>query len=580
MARVSIRKFFKISVSFLSHPNPAPALIQPSRASHVSSLSHFRYSPKAHSLYKKNLDYLDSCQSLTHLFQIQANLITSGLLQHPSFSGRFMKICSHFSVLDYVVLVFRCIVFPSTFVVNTVIKAYACSSVPQKAVIFYFEMLEYGFFPSSFSFPPLFSGCAKLKCLNLGEKCHGQVVKNGVDGVLPVQNSLIHFYACCGLMESVLKIVVNMSVRDVVSWNTIIDSFAKLGELDLAHKLFDTMPQRNVVSWNIMMTGYLDLGNPGNGLKLFREMVKLGFKGNETTMVNVLTACGRSARLKEGKSVHGTLVRESGNLSLIVNTSLIDMYCRCGRVDNARSVFDRMPMKSLVSWNAMILGHCIHGNPKDGLNLYDQMTSKSSRLEDGKTHMTNKWSLGNCDGIIPDEVTFIGLLLACAREERLTEGRNYFGQMIDVYGVKPNFVHYWCMASILDKVGQRKEAIELLQDMPVVKDASPESSLWADLFSSCRFQGDTILGEQLAKRLIEQDPQNFSYHVLLVNVYAVAGKWEDVARIKAVMKENGIKRIPGCSLEDLTGIVQKMKLGAKWQEFTDSCQLRSSEVND
>lgn len=490
-----------------------------------------------------------------------------------------MEICSHFSELDYVVLVFRCIVFPSTFVVNTVIKAYACSCV-QKTVIFYFEMLGYGFFPNSFSFPPLFSGCAKSKYLNLGQKCQGQVVKNGVDGVLPVQNSLIHFYGCCGLMESVVKIFVNMSVRDVVSWNVIIDSFAKLGELDLAHKLFDAMPRRNVVSWNIMMTGYLDLGNPGNGLKLFREMVKLGFRGTETTMVNVLTACGRSARLKEGKSVHRTLIRESGSLSLIVNTSLIDMYSRCGRVDNARLVFDRMPIKSLVSWNAMILGHCIHGNPKDGFNLYDQMIRENTGLEDGNIHMTNKWSLGNCDGIVPDEVTFIGLLLACAREERLTDGRKYFRQMIDMYGVKPNFGHYWCMASILDKVGQRKEAIQLLQDMPVVKDASPESSLWADLFSSCRFQGDTFLGEQVAKQLIEQDPQNCSYYVLLVNVYAVAGKWEDVARTKAVMKENGIKRVPGCSLEDLTGIVQELKVGAKWQEFTDSCQLRFSEVTD
>ena len=94
----------------------------------------------------------------------------------------------------------------------------------------------------------------------------------------------------------------------------------------------------------------MDLRNPENGLKLFKEMVKLGFKGNETIMVNVLTACGRSARLKEGKSIRGTVIRESEILSLIVNTSLIDMYSRCERVDNAQLVFDRMPMKSLVSW--------------------------------------------------------------------------------------------------------------------------------------------------------------------------------------------------------------------------------------
>ncbi|KAL3527244.1 hypothetical protein ACH5RR_011900 [Cinchona calisaya] len=111
-------------------------------------------------------------------------------------------------------------------------------------------------------------------------------------------------------MDCVRQVLVNMSVRDIVSWNTMTDSFAKLGELGMAHKLFDAMSERNVISWNIMMSGHLNLGNPGNALKLFRGMLKLGFRGNETTMVNMLTACGRSARLKEGKSVHGILFRE------------------------------------------------------------------------------------------------------------------------------------------------------------------------------------------------------------------------------------------------------------------------------
>lgn len=580
MARVSIRQFFKISFTFLSHSNSTPALIQPSKPSSYSSLSNFKSSSKTHSLYKQTLDFLDSCQSLSHLFQIQAHLVTSGLLQRPSFSGRFIRTCSDLCELGYTVLVYRFIEFPSTFCVNTVIKAYACSSEPQEAVIFYFEMLKDGFLPNSFSFPSLLSACAKTGCLNLGQKCHGQIVKNGVDCVLPVQNSLVHFYGCCGLMDCVRQIFVNMSARDMVTWNTIIDSFAKVGDLGIAHKLFDAMPERNVISWNIMLTGYLNLGNPGNALKLFRDMLKLGFRGNETTMATVLTACGRSVRLKEGKSVHGTLFREFGNLNLIINTSLIDMYSRCGRLEAAQLIFDRMPLKNLVSWNAMILGHCVHGNPKDGLNLYDEMISGYSRLEDGKLHMSNKMKQCDHDGILPDEVTFIGVLLACAREEWLAEGSKYFRQMTDMFGVEPSFAHHWCMANILDRVGKRKEAIELLRDIPVGKDASPEMSLWAGLFSSCRFEGDVLLGEQLAKDLIEQDPRNFSYFELLVNVYAVAGKWEEVSKTKAMMKENGISRIPKCSLEDLTGIVHKMEVGDKWQEILDNCHVKSQEVND
>ncbi|CAI9110978.1 OLC1v1011103C1 [Oldenlandia corymbosa var. corymbosa] len=462
-----------------------------------------------------------------------------------------MAISSNLCEPDYTFLIFKCVDFPSVFCVNTVIKAYACSYAPEKAVFFYFEMLKNGFLPNSFSFPPLLSVCAKMRSLNLGHKCHGQVVKNGVDGILEVQNSLLHLYASCGLLTSVRQILVDMPVKDSVSWNTIMDGFIRADELDMAQKLFDAMPQRNVISWNIMMTAFLDLGKPGNGLKLFREMVKSGFKPNETSMVNVLSACGRSARLKEGKSVHRALIKDFENHSVIVGTSLIDMYSKCGRLDAAQFVFERMPVKNLVSWNAMILGHCIHGNPQDGLNLYREMLSRSSSS-------SKQFKSSDQNRIVPDEITFIGVLLACAREGRLTEGRSYFTQMVEAFGLKPNFAHYWCMANILDRADHREEAIELLRNLPFSEDASPEILFLARLFGSCRFEGNVVLGEQLAKHLIEQDPQNFSCFALLVNLYAVAGKWEEVSVTKEMMKEKGIKRNPGCGLKDMNEIVHQM----------------------
>ncbi|KAK4380895.1 Pentatricopeptide repeat-containing protein [Sesamum angolense] len=253
----------------------------------------------------------------------------------------------------------------------------AAASQPQKrgyhreAVDFYVDMLRGGnFSPNSFTFPPLISACTKLGCSSLGQMCHGQALRFGVDNVLPVQNSLIHFYACCGLMDVAWKVFEGMLTKDSVSWNTIIDGFSKIGEMGLAHKLFDTMPTKNVVSWNVMMTGYLNFRKPGNALKLFREMVVQGFESNDTTAVNVIAACGRSSRLKEGRSVHGFLVKAFISLSLIIDTALIDMYSKCGRVDLAQAIFNRMPSKNLVSWNAMILGHCVNAIHLMGLNLY------------------------------------------------------------------------------------------------------------------------------------------------------------------------------------------------------------------
>ncbi|KAK2973678.1 hypothetical protein RJ640_022135 [Escallonia rubra] len=500
---------------------------------------------------------------MTHLVQIQAQLFTSGLFQNPSFSGRILKLSLDFCHVNYTVSIFQCIRDPDTFCVNAVIKAYSCSSLPHQAVEFYFEMLQNGLFPNGYTYSPLISACAKTECLGLGQKCHGQAVKNGVDSVLPVQNSLVNMYACCGVIEVATKVFVEMPVRDLVSWNSIVNAFVKFGDLHVAHCLFDAMLYKNVVSWNVMLVGYLNGGNPGSGLKLFRKMACMGIRGNDTTMVTVLTACGRSARWREGRSVHGFIIRTLVNLSLIIDTALIDMYSKCKRADVGRIVFDRMPIKNLVCWNAMILGHCIHGNPEDGLSLYSKMVSKT-RPEVRKVDFDEGVEP---DGqLLPDEITFVGVLCASARQGLLTEGRNYFGQMTDVFDIKPNFAHYWCMANLFASVGLMQEAVELLGNMPVDMEMSSESSLLAGLLGSCRFKGDVMLGERIAKALIEENPGNELSHAFLLNIYAVAGCWEDVARMKDLIKERGVRRVPGCSLADLKEIVHNLKVGEQWKQ--------------
>lgn len=237
-------------------------------------------------------------------------------------------------------------------------------------------MLGSGFVPNSYTFPPLVNSCAKAGSSGDGEKCHGQVVKNGVDAVLHVRNTLLHMYASCGLLGCARQMFDAMSERDLVSWNSMVDGHVKTGDLVSARRLFDEIPEKNVVSWNIMIAGYLRGGNPGSGMKLFREMGRNGVRGTVTTMVSVVTACGRSARLKEGRSVHGFWVRNFLEGSLIFETALIDMYCKCGRSEAASRVFNAILVRNVVCWNAMILGHCIHGCPEDGLALFEEMVGK------------------------------------------------------------------------------------------------------------------------------------------------------------------------------------------------------------
>ncbi|GAA0154220.1 hypothetical protein LIER_12271 [Lithospermum erythrorhizon] len=285
------------------------------------------------------------------------------------------------------------------------------------------------------------------------------------------------------------------------------------------------MPDKNVVLWNIMITGYLKYGNPRNGLKLFRKMMEVGCRGNHVTMVNAITACSWSARLKQGKSVHAWLIRRHVNFT---NSGLLE----------------RNDSRELYPWNPLV-----------GLSLFTEMIADS---REGKS-------------ILPDEITFIGVL--CAREGLLTQGRKFFSLMEDAFNMKANFAHHLCMANLYAKVGLLREAVGVLRDIKLDTDALPESSLFAGLFTSVHFQGNGNLGEKIAKELTEQDPLNFSYYALLVNVYAVSGRWEEVIQTKDLMKSMGILKVPGCSLKDLQEVVQNTKVEEEWQSREDVLAL-------
>nr|XP_043616553.1 pentatricopeptide repeat-containing protein At3g51320 [Erigeron canadensis] len=496
------------------------------------------------SIKDKILNLIQICQNPSQFHQIHTHFITSGFFQNPSLAGRLLKLSLNFCHFNYTLFIFKCIHFPDTFCVNTVIKGYGNGN---EAVRFYYEMLGNDgvlFKPNCFTFSCLISSCTKTGGLGLGKECHGQAVKFGVDRSLFVENALIHMYGCFGENEVAWKVFDEMSVRDLVSWNSMVDGYVKVGEMGFAHNLFDEMPERNVVSWNALMKGYLDWKNPGMVLKLFRKMVEEGVRGNDTTVVSVVTACGRSLRLKEGRSVHDFVVRMWKDASLIIGTVFIDMYSRCGRSDIAQVIFDGMLVKNLVCWNTMITGHSIHGNPKHGLRLFHKMLKVD---------------------LIPDEVTYVGVLCACARLGLLPEGKNHFLEMTKVFNLKPNFAHYWCMANIFASHGLVNDAVEFLKTMPVDINMSPQSSFWAGLLGSCRFQGDMAVGEQIAKALIEEDPLNHRFYVLLYTIYAVAGRWDDVTWMKCMMKERGVS-VPGFSLVELTEIVNSLEVRDKWED--------------
>jgi pentatricopeptide repeat protein len=171
-----------------------------------------------------------------------------------------------------------------------------------------------------------------------------------------------------------------MPFRDIASHNTMMTAYAAATSIDAARRLFDGMPLRNAVSWNVMINGYVKAKRPEQALEVVRWMAGLGVRGTATTMVGAATACARLGRLAAGREVHCAFLRRFEEDNLLFWTSLVDMYGKCRRVGAARKVFDRLEIRNLVCWNAMIVGHCVYGEPADGIRLFHEMIGRGGYI--------------------------------------------------------------------------------------------------------------------------------------------------------------------------------------------------------
>ncbi|PKU73030.1 pentatricopeptide repeat-containing protein At3g51320 isoform X1 [Dendrobium catenatum] len=447
---------------------------------------------------------------------------------------------------------------PDTFSVNTILKILSFSPSPRRTLPFFFRMLAAGFSPNFFTFPCVAASAARSSDLTDGEISHSQAFKRGATTAsVYVGNAFITMYAACGLACGARALFDEMPQRDIISWNAMVDGYVKVGDVASARELFELMPERNVVSWNAMINGYLKGRLPQYGLKLFREMMRNGFRPSITTLVSMVTACGRLGAIKDGKSVHGQYIRNFDDHNLVLGTALVDMYSRCGKVEAAKRVFDVISERNLVCWNAMIRGHCIHGSPEDGLALFEELVSGE--------HSTR---------ISPDEVTFIAVLCACARAELLDEGKKYFNQMTNIYNLKPTFAHYWCLSNLYGSLGFIHEAVQVLMGMP----EETESLIWSGLLGLCRFHGDLELGERIAKRLMELEPSNISAYTLLQNIYVAAYRWEDAYKVKNLAKERRVRLKPGHRLVDLNDLVHNFKVGDRLQPEIDKIYMMMDDL--
>ncbi|KAF7815723.1 pentatricopeptide repeat-containing protein [Senna tora] len=472
------------------------------------------------------------------LQKLHAHIIKTGLINDPIAASRVLTFCASSSGdTNYAHLLFTRIPNPNLYSWNTIIRCFSRSSTPQIAISLFVEMLYSEVQPQRLTYPSVFKACAQMGIGHCGAQLHGRVVKLGLENDGFIRNTIIHMYANSGILSEARKVFDSVLEFDVVAWNSMITGLAKCGGIEDAQKLFDEMPTRTSVSWNSIISGYVRNGKLMEALEFFQRMQEEGIEPSEFTMVSLLNACAHMGALQQGKWIHDYIKKNDFELNVIVITALIDMYCKCGSIENALQVFQESPRKGLSCWNSIIIGLAMNGLEREAIELFSELESSSN--------------------LNPDYVSFIGVLTACKHLGEIDIARDYFTLMVDKYEIEPSLKHYTCMVEVLGQAGLLEEAEELIEGMSIKQDAI----IWGSLLSSCRKYGNVEMAKRAAKRVCELNPRDSSGYVLMSNVHAASNQFEEAMEERLLMKERLTEKEPGCSLIEIDGETHEFLAG-------------------
>ncbi|KAK9292826.1 hypothetical protein L1049_020806 [Liquidambar formosana] len=553
------------------------------------------------------LDFIHRCNSFKSFKQIHAHLITSGIIRHElvvtkavEFFGKYIDFvdyaCEFLNQIDSKL---------SSFPYNTLIAGYASGNAPRAAVLVYRQIVRDGFSPDMYTFPVVMKACSKFSGIEEGEEVHGVVVKMGFRCDLYAQNSLLHFYSVCGECSGASRVFDDMLVRDVVSWTGLISGYARVGLFDEAvalflkmdvepniatfvsvlvacgrlgylslgrgihglvykrtfgmglvvgnalmdmyvkceclceaKRIFDELPERDIVSWTSVISGLVQCKRPKESLELFCNMQVSGVEPDRIILTSVLSACASIGALDYGRWVHEYIDRRGMKWDIHIGTAMVDMYAKCGCIEMAMHTFYGMSSKNVFTWNALLGGLAMHGHGHEVLKHFDLMVRA---------------------GIRPNGVTFLAILTACCHSGLVDEGRRHFYKMISphYYSLSPRLEHYGCMVDLFCRAGLLDEAQDLIKTMPM----PPDVLIWGAILSACKAQGNVELSQEISGRLLELESQDSGFFVLLSNIYATNERWDDVKRVRRLMKEKGIRKIPGSSVIEVDGKAHEFLVG-------------------
>ncbi|KAG0458725.1 hypothetical protein HPP92_021853 [Vanilla planifolia] len=519
---------------------------------------------------------VDGCKTLSALQNLHFKIVgRRHLASDPSVAVKLMRSYAACGDIDCARRLFDASTQRNVVFFNVMIRSYVARGHHWEALRLFSDMVRLeGVKPDNYTYPCALKACSCSENLCCGVQIHGDVSKLGLDSNIFVGNALITMYASCGICIDAHRVFEGMPHRDVVSWNAIIAGYVQNGlneqalkacremvqlqgprpdagtiasishammndkpeEIGFIRSLFNEIKNRNLISWNAMITIYAKNSMSEKAVQLFREMEKEGLKADEVTLASILPACGDLSYLALGKQLHEYINQQNMYPNMTLENALMDMYARCGCLNEAREVFNHMKKRDIASWTTIISANGMHGHGDQAVSLFKQMQGS---------------------GLMPDHIAFVSILSACSYSGLLDAGKYYFDCMSKRYQLVPRMEHYVCMVDLLGRAGQVDEAYAFVRQMPI----EPNERVWGALLGACRVHSNMSTGLVAADHLFQLFPKQAGYYVLLSNIYARAGRWKDVASVRSIMLSKGIKKPPGCSSVEFENKIHMFYIG-------------------
>lgn len=558
--------------------------------------------------YNTILHLLEKCKSMGELKQLHSLMITTSITRNVIPLSRLIDFCtdSKSGDLHYAKSVFDQIDEPSVYIWNSMIKGHSNSDPPAEALFVYREMLQRGYSPDHFTFPFVLKACSIIRDRSYGKSVHSCILKTGFELNVYASTALLHMYVCCADIEEGLKVFDIIPKWNVVAWASLIagyvnnnrakeaikvfkdmerwnvepneitmvnvlvacarsrdidtgkwvhnylcqlgydpfmstnfnvilatallDMYAKCGSLKIAWDMFNKMPQRNLVAWNSMIGAYHQYGRAEEALGFFFDMQIAGFDPDQATFLGVIGACAHLGALALGQSLHAYISKTTMDKDIAIGTALVDMYVKIGDAESAWRIFNNLQKKDVMAWTSMIIGLAMHGNGVEALRTFERMQEDAT--------------------VIPDKITYIGVLCACSHVGLVDEGWRHFDAMKNIYGIIPTVEHYGCMVDLLSRAGLLKEAVRLVEEMPI----RPNTAIWGALLNGCEIYENVSLADQVRRDMPEFEPHGSGVYVLISNIYARVGRWQEVKLARESMKHRKIAKTPGHSSVEMKSL--------------------------